>query len=90
MKRRERSLLTMADAHAAVKAFAAKVVRWGESSDSSMFTGPGVEGPAFGPGYINVQFMVKGSFGTADDLFEAMRVLRGTKLPRIEGHTAKD
>lgn len=31
---------------------------------------------------LNVQFMVNGSYGVANELFEAIRVLKGTKLPR--------
>jgi hypothetical protein len=34
------------------------------------------------PGQIAVVFLVEGGFDVADDLFEAIRVLRGTKLPR--------
>ena len=42
------------------------------------------EGP-FGDlpsGQINVTFRVHGTFGVADDMFEAIRVLAGYRLPR--------
>lgn len=35
-------------------------------------------------GHLNVQFMVRGSFGVAGDVFEAVRVLNGYKLPRVK------
>ena len=75
MKRRKRSHMTEADCLAALASFAPKVER--------MLTGThGVEPSTFAPeGEVTVAFSVKGSFGVADDLFEAISVLGGHKLP---------
>ena len=84
-KRRKRSELSRADCLLVLEHFSKGVVRFAETSDPGPFTYPNSSGaPAMGSGYISVNFMVKGSFGCADDLFEAMRVLHGWKLPRRE------
>lgn len=61
--------------------FLAGVIRMGETSDPSLFSGPSESGPALDKEHINVQLMVAGSFGVASDFFEAIRVLAGYKLP---------
>lgn len=66
----------------ALRRFAPKIIRWGETSAVGMFSGG--EHPDVPIGEINVQLLCKGSFGTADELFEAMRVLAGHRLPRRE------
>lgn len=82
MARRKRSEMTEDQARDAACKFLAGVIRMGETSDPSIFSGPNSEGkPAMGPNQINVQLMVAGSFGVASDFFEAIRVLAGYKLP---------
>lgn len=69
--------MTNEDCLKALKEFATKVRRFGETSDSSMFSVPSVSGePPMRCGEINVQFCVEGSFGVADKLYEAIRHLR--------------
>lgn len=83
LARRKRSHMTIDEAHAACAAFARTVVRFGETSEASLFTNPSSSGqPAMGSGYINCQFMVRGSFGATTDIREAFRVFKGCKLPR--------
>lgn len=68
---------------AAVKEFASRVVRFGETSDEGMFRLPSSQdAPAMTEDHLNVQFMVRGNFGTADALFDAMR-------PVIASHGGK-
>lgn len=86
-KRRERSELSEEDCMAVFRWIAPKIYRFCETSDPSSFTHPnssGMRAMTHGSGYVNVQLMVEGSFGTADDFFEAIRVLAGFKLPRKE------
>ena len=86
-KRRERSELSRADCLLVLEHFSKSVVRFAETSDPGPFANPrSDDAPAMerGGGHINVSFMVKGSFGCASDLFEAIRVLHGWKLPRKE------
>ncbi len=81
--RRKRSELSTADCLTVFRDFSRRMVRFGETSDPSMYAHPTHDGlPAMGPGHINVQVLVRGSFGSNDDFFEAMRVLAGYKLPR--------
>ncbi len=70
--------MSIADAHAAFADFAQLVPRRCETSDASMFR------DGMDPGCINVVLMARGSFGVSDNLFEAIRVLAGHKLPRRE------
>lgn len=79
--RRKRSTMTEDQARSAACNFLRNVIRMGETSDPSMFCGPSISGPALGLEHINVQLMVAGSFGVANDFFEAIRVLAGYKLP---------
>ena len=82
MARRTRSRFTEEQARHAAAKFLGGVLRFGETSDPSMFCGPSSEGkPPMGLDHINVQLMVPGSFGVADDFFEAIRVIAGYKLP---------
>lgn len=81
MARRKRSEMTEDQARDAACKFLAGVIRMGETSDPSLFSGPSESGPALGKEHINVQLMVAGSFGVASDFFEAIRVLAGYKLP---------
>lgn len=84
-KRRKRSELSIDDCLSALEAFAKRVKRFGETSDGSMFGTCNEHGISVLPqGHINVVFAVEGSFGVGDDLFEAIRVLAGHKLPRKE------
>ena len=74
--RRKRSHMSRADCLLAFERFAKIVKREAEVSG----------GPTFGdlpPGQIDVVFRVVGSFGVADDMWEAIRVLAGHKLPRV-------
>ena len=83
IKRRKRSELSRADCLIALESFAKAVQRMGETSDGSMFGRMNQHGISVLPsGQISVLFAVNGSFGVADDLFEAIRVLAGHKLPR--------
>lgn len=77
-KKRKRSRLTEAQAIEAIKLFCNRVERQGETSDASMFRDDSYVLPS---GKINVQFLVHGNFGVAEDLFEAMHVLSERKLP---------
>lgn len=86
-KRRKRSELSRAECLLVLEDFSRSVVRFAETSDPGPFTHPNSAGaPAMGHGrgYISVNFMVKGNYGCASDLFEAVRVLHGWKLPRRE------
>lgn len=84
-KRRERSELSREDCLLVLEFFAKQVVRFAETTDPGPFVHPSGGGsPAMGRGHISVNFMIEGSFGSASDLFEAIRVLRGWKLPRKE------
>ncbi len=74
--RRKRSEMTKQQAVNAVAKFSKTIHRWLESSDLSAFGVPNQIG------YHSVQIMAPGSFGLADDFFEALRVLGGHKLPR--------
>lgn len=88
MARRKRSNLTNEQARQVACDFLKRVIRFGETSDPSMFSGPNSEGkPAMGLDQINVQLMVNGQFGVASDFFEAIRVLGGHKLPTKEPTT---
>ena len=81
-KRRKRSEMSISEAHKAFGQFAAKVERFKETNDGC---GWGVfqNGMWFAPrGQIVVAFLVNGGFGVGDDVFEAVRVLAGHKLPR--------
>jgi hypothetical protein len=75
LKRRKRSHMTEADCLESLRCFSGRVER--------MLTGShGIEPHTFAPdGQVTVAFSVCGSFGVADDLFEAVRVLGGHKLP---------
>jgi hypothetical protein len=78
-KPRKRSIYNRADCLVALEAFSRLVQRFGETSDPSMFRDGENTLPT---GKINVQFQVEGNYGVAGDLFEAIRVLAGHKLPR--------
>ena len=73
MKRRKRSYMTEKDCFNAMRIFAKRVDR--------MLTGSHGIGPStFAPdGEVSVCFSVRGGFGVADDVFEAVRVLAGHK-----------
>lgn len=67
--------MTRANCLKALEAFSKRVYRFAETS----------EVPTFGEtpkGNVCVVLSVEGRFGVADDLFEAIRVLGGFKLPR--------
>lgn len=82
-KRRKRSELSRQDCLKVFERFAMTIRRFGETSDEGMFALPSGEGcEPMGQGDINVQLCVKGGFGSADQFFEAIRVLGGFKLPR--------
>lgn len=78
MKRRKRSDMTEADCLEALREFAPRVNRFMETSNPEPFER---DAPA---GTIVVTFQVRGSFGVADPIFEAIRVLAGHKLPAKE------
>lgn len=81
--RRKRSELSRQDCLGAVERFAQHVCRFGTTSDASMFSVHNSSGDApMTRDQINVQILVQGSFGVADEFFEALRVLAGFKLPR--------
>lgn len=81
-KRRERSDMTLETAHTVMENFSKAVIRFAETSDPGPFGCENSMGkPPMGPGYINGCFMLKGSFGTFDDVFMAVRVLGGHMLP---------
>lgn len=70
---------------AAVKKWAASVIRFAEISHGGPFQHPLPDGAtAFGPEHVNVCFMVGGNFGFSDLMFEAVRVLGGHKQPAPE------
>ncbi len=74
-KRRKRSHLTEQDCLACFASFAPKVDRMVAGSH-------GINPDTFSPvGKVSVCFEVRGGFGVADVLFEAIRVLAGHKLP---------
>lgn len=74
VKRRRRSHLSREDCLVVFERFAKTVQRQAESSGGQVFG----NAPS---GQIDVVFRVLGSFGVADDMFEAIRVLAGYKLP---------
>lgn len=73
--RRKRSRLSRRDCLAVFESFARTVLRQAESSGALAFS----DAPQ---GQIDVVFRVVGRFGAADDMFEAVRVLAGYKLPK--------
>jgi hypothetical protein len=73
-KRRKRSHMSRNDCLLAFESFAKLVQRQAESSGGLTFG----ECP---DGQIDVKFRVLGSFGVAEAVFEAVRVLAGHKLP---------
>lgn len=76
--RRERSRMSRDDCLLALERFSKRVVREAEWTGGQPFYD-------FAPhGHITVTFLVHGSFGVADDIFEAIRVLAGYRLPRKE------
>ena len=76
MKRRRRSHMSRADCLLAFERFAKLVQRQCEGSGSTPF--------GMAPsGQLDVTFRVLGRFGVGDDMFEAIRVLAGHKLPRV-------
>ena len=84
-KRRKRSELTKADCLLVFEFFAKRVKRFAETTDGGMFGTHNQHGISVLPrGQINVMFAVEGGFGISDDLFEAIRVLGGHKLPNKE------
>lgn len=77
MTRRRRSHMNRADCLRAFERFAKLVKREAESSGGGPF------GDLTPAGHLTVTFLVRGSFGVGDDMFEAIRVLAGYKLPRV-------
>ena len=78
VRRRKRSHMTERDCLEALANFSKRVDR--------MLTGShGIEPNTYAPeGKVSVCFEVRGGFGIGDDLFEAIRVLGGHKLPAKE------
>lgn len=67
-----------------VAEFALRVVRFGETSDASMFSAPRGDLPAMEPGLMNVQFLMRGGYGSAEGFFDVVRVIQalgGAVLP---------
>lgn len=84
-KRRKRSTLSLDDCLLALEMFAIRVERFQETTDGGSFGTRNQNGISLLPhGQIVVQFLINGGFGAGDDLFEAIRVLKGIKLPRKE------
>ena len=77
-KRRKRSHLRRQDCLRVLAEFSKRVKRFGETSAASMFSHGEINLPT---GLINVQFCMTGTYGDADAIFEAIRVLAGHKLP---------
>jgi hypothetical protein len=77
MKRRKRSHMSREDCLVAFEKFALRVQRQSESSGGTVLGG---EAPF---GQLDVTFRVLGQFGVAEEMFEAVRVLAGHKLPRV-------
>lgn len=77
-RRRKRSHLTKQDCLGALEVWAGKVQRMMETSEGFL-TSQNCE-----PGTIKAAFLLEGNFGTTDDMFEAIRVLAGHKLPAKE------
>ena len=75
MSRRKRSSMKRADCVKALAKFAPLVERFLETSDASAFCSEICPSDK-----INVQFLVRGSFGVANDVFEAIRILAGHKI----------
>jgi hypothetical protein len=75
-RRRKRSHLSWNDCLPVLEKFAGRVHRMEESSDVDRWGGGLPAEPA-----LNVIFLVKGGFGVATDLYEAIRVLAGHRLP---------
>ena len=76
MAKRERSHLSRGDCLLVFERFAKLVQRQAESSGCLVFGGAAPENQ------LDVNFRVLGSFGVADEMFEAIRVLAGHKLAR--------
>lgn len=68
-----KSHLSERDCLGVLEQFAKRVVRMGETSSGGMF------GEFAAGNQVGVHFLVEGGFGTADELFEAIRVLSGHK-----------
>jgi len=90
MMRRPRSRMRRADCIKALAAFAPKVKRFMESSGAAGFAhGPGTDGQFCERGHINVMFLVRGGFGVAGDIMEAIRVLAGHVIAADDKHPRK-
>jgi len=76
MNRRKRSTMTEADCLEALRAFSGKVRRHAETSASAFHEELPRE-------RLTVAFEIEGNFGDGDDLFEAIRVMSGRKLPAL-------
>lgn len=84
IKRRRRSKLSLEDCIGVFERFSKVILRHAETSDHGPFGVLNVQRTGFElpRGTINVVFQVKGGFGVADELFEALKVLNSHKLPR--------
>ena len=78
MTRRRRSEMSIKDCHVAFKEFAGAIVRMKETSEDPFGLSIGAHTPADS---LGICFLVKGNFGVAEDLFEAVRIMRGSVLP---------
>lgn len=67
--------MTEADAKQVFSQFSKLITRFAETSEPSSFR-------KIEKDELNVMLVVKGNFGVATDLFEAIRVLGGHKLPK--------
>lgn len=76
-KRRERAEINETDFPRILRDFGLRIERMKESSESFDSGDPPLQ-----PGSITVTFQIKGGFGSANDLFNAMRVAAGYYLPR--------
>lgn len=89
MRRRKRSHMSRDDALEALAEMARRVVRAGNSSGAGMFAhtrGLDLHAP---DGHLTLQFVVKGGFGSNEEVFEAIRVLSGYMLTKDGKSLAK-
>lgn len=80
--RRKRSTMTRSDALEALAEMASRVIRQGESSGAGMFAHTRGLTDFAPDDCLTVQFLVRGTFGSNDNAWEAVRVLSGCLLTK--------
>jgi hypothetical protein len=81
-RRRKRSHMSLDECNLAFADLAKRMRRMGESSSVGMFYTTSNPNECAPEGCLTLMVQAKGTFGSNERVFEAMRVLAGYKLPR--------